>query len=74
MPWNAVSIRRALCSPVTESAEICRGCLLHRVWRTSPREVLKLEEDKRATTNVLNGLAFFFSFILFVFRLFELKQ
>ena len=32
---------------------------------------LFLEEDKRATTNVQNGLVFFF---LFSFRLFELKQ
>ena len=32
------------------------------------------EEDKRATTNVQNGLFFSFYFFLFSFRLFELKQ
>ena len=33
------------------------------------------EEDKRATTNVQNGLAFFFLFSLsFSFRLFELNS
>ena len=41
-------------------------------------DLLKSEEDKRATTNVQNGLVFFFlfSFILFyyLFRLFEPKQ
>ena len=39
-------------------------------WRT-----LSQSEDKRATTNVQNGLVFFFLFsLLFSCRLFELKQ
>ena len=33
-----------------------------------------LEEDKRATTNVQNGLVLFFYYLLLSFRLFELKQ
>ena len=33
-----------------------------------------LEEDKRATTNVQNGLVFFSLFSLVSFPLFELKQ
>ena len=35
---------------------------------------LTSEEDKRATTNVQNGLVFSFYSLLFSFRVFELKQ
>ena len=60
---------QAVDSDIPYRDPVCRHC-----FRFGISDLHLSEEDKRATTNMQNGLVFSLYFFLLSFRLFELKQ